>query len=357
MGFWSVNALQPLNVDLSTCRYRALIGTGGIGSGLFFALNGNHTLGREESRSGRFLDQRDHCKLHIIAYYVATLLPAGFRTIPLGMIGEDDLGKQMVDEMRQAGMDVRHVQVCPGERTLMAICFLYPDGSGGNLTPDTSACQRVSPAFIAGAADEFAAFAGRGIALAAPEVPLEARMELFVQAGRHGFLRAASFTSGELRDPASIEMLAHTDLLSINIDEAAALLGESAGDQPVEAVVQAAFTRLGPINPSMQVTITAGRLGSWRWDGQDIHHLRALPVEVVNTAGAGDAFLAGLIVAHVAGLDFCHAQELAALIASYSTTCVHTIHPELDRRSLRAFARRANILLSKPVDSLLEEIR
>ena len=51
-------------------RYRALIGVGGIGSGTFFALQGNETLGREESRLGRFLDRRDYCKLHIIAHYV-----------------------------------------------------------------------------------------------------------------------------------------------------------------------------------------------------------------------------------------------------------------------------------------------
>ena len=55
-------------------RYRALIGTGGIGSGMFFALDGNHTLGREESRSGHFLDRRDYCKLHIVSHYVRRLL-------------------------------------------------------------------------------------------------------------------------------------------------------------------------------------------------------------------------------------------------------------------------------------------
>ena len=55
-------------------RYRAMIGAGGIGSGAFFALDGEHTLGREESRSGRLLDRRDYCKLHIISHYVKALL-------------------------------------------------------------------------------------------------------------------------------------------------------------------------------------------------------------------------------------------------------------------------------------------
>jgi ribokinase len=350
-----VSELQPLKVDLSTCRYQALIGTGGIGAGLFFALNGNHTLGREESRSGHFLDQRDYCKLHIIAHYVAALLPEGFETIPLGMVGEDEVGAQMVAAMRQVGMDTRHVQTWPGERSLTGICFLYPDGSGGNLTPDHSASHQVSAAFIAGAAGEFARFAGRGIALSAPEVPLEARQELLVQASRHGFLRAASFTSGELHEPAAVEMLAHVDLLSINIDEAAALSGEKAGERPAEEIARAAFARLRQIHPSMQAAITAGRLGSWAWQGERSQHLPALPAQVVNTAGAGDSFLAGLMVAHVVGLDFWQAQQLATLIASLSTTSPHTIHPELDRRTLRTFARQAAAPLSGAVARLLEE--
>ncbi|HEX6907174.1 MAG TPA: hypothetical protein VF154_11240, partial [Terriglobales bacterium] len=47
--------------------YRRLIGIGGIGSGIFFALDGEHTLGREESRLGKLLEVRDYCKLHIIS--------------------------------------------------------------------------------------------------------------------------------------------------------------------------------------------------------------------------------------------------------------------------------------------------
>ncbi|NIN09662.1 MAG: hypothetical protein GTO76_13735, partial [Planctomycetales bacterium] len=74
----------PLEVTISEPRYQAMIGVGGIGSGSFFALRGNHTLGREESRGGRFLDRRDYCKLHIISHYVKTLLGPEFSTIPIG---------------------------------------------------------------------------------------------------------------------------------------------------------------------------------------------------------------------------------------------------------------------------------
>lgn len=74
-------------------RYDIMIGTGGIGSGSFFLLNGDHTLGREESRSGRFLDKDDYCKLHIIAHYVKALLGPGFNVVPVGKVGGMILGR------------------------------------------------------------------------------------------------------------------------------------------------------------------------------------------------------------------------------------------------------------------------
>ena len=56
--------------------FRRLVGVGGIGTGLFFALEGQHTLGRNESRPARLLNIRDYCKLHIISHYIAILLGA-----------------------------------------------------------------------------------------------------------------------------------------------------------------------------------------------------------------------------------------------------------------------------------------
>ena len=57
--------------------YHKIVGVGGIGSGIFFALEGNHTLGRNESRTATLLPVRDYCKLHIVLHYVAKLLGAG----------------------------------------------------------------------------------------------------------------------------------------------------------------------------------------------------------------------------------------------------------------------------------------
>jgi ribokinase len=349
----------PLQANIRDCRYQAMIGVGGIGSGTFFALRGNHTLGREESRGGRFIDRRDYCKLHIISHYVKTLLGPDFKTIPIGQVGDDEVGRGLWNEMQYAGLEMEYVKYSPGDQTLFSFCFIYPDGSGGNLTTDDSACAKVDAAFVARALPEFARFEGRGIALAAPEAPLEAREKLLQLGTEYRFLRAASFIAEEISSATEMGMFRHIDLLSINADEAAAVAGLSPqvepGPVPALEIVEAAIQVLRSINSAILVSITAGKAGSWSWDGETLAHVPAFPAEVVSTAGAGDAHMAGIVAGLVTGLSISQAQELGTLTAALSVTSPHTIHKEVDRKSLRAFAAQIQSPLSEVVESLLTD--
>ena len=347
--------MTSLNVNISAARYQAMLGVGGIGTGVFFTLNGEHTLGREESRSGHFIDRRDYCKLHIISHYVQTLLGAGFVTLPIGRVGEDDAGKRLLTEMGGAGMDLRYTRAVPGSRTLYSFCFTYPDGSGGNLTTDNSACDQLAPKDVEQAEVDFHHFQSRGIALAAPEVPLTARRKMLEMGTEYHFLRVAAFNSAEIQTAPAQEMLAITDLLALNQDEAAAVAASPAGDASPLTVVEAALARLRTINPALQVTMTAGKEGSWGWDGKNLCHLPAFPARLVSTAGAGDAFLAGVIAGLVADLPLPLAQELGTLVAALSVTSPHTINPEIDRLSLHSFSSEISPALSENVKRLLQD--
>jgi ribokinase len=346
--------MEPLQIPDSLWRYQAMIGTGGIGSGRFFALKGNHTLGREESRAGRFLEGRDYCKLHIVSHYVKTLLGPQFTAVPIGKVGDDEEGQRLLQEMAEVGLDLRYVSLSPGDQTLFSFCFIYPDGSGGNLTTEDSASAKVSAAFIAKAEPEFARFQGRGIALAVPEVPLEARLKLLQLGTKHRFFRVAALTSEEARSALAQEMLSLADLLAVNVDEATAIAGVSA-EGGCASVVTAAVQRLRHAHPHLLLSITAGRDGSWCWDGEALVHVPAFRVKPVRTAGAGDAYLAGMVIGRVAGLTMPQAQELASLIAALAVTSPHTINKEIDRESLRAFAAQVQASLCEAVKNLLED--
>ncbi len=351
------SSMETLNTAIPARPSRAMLGVGGIGSGTFFLLNGEHSLGREESRSGHFIDRRDYCKLHIISHYVKALLGEDICVLPIGKVGEDEVGRSLMKEMSAAGLDMRYIQIIPGMQTLYSFCFLYPDGSGGNLTTDNSACDRVEAADVTQAEADFAVYRSRGVALAAPEVPLAARQQLLRMGTKYNFRRVAAFTSAEILPAIEMGLLDEIDLLALNRDEAAAAAGiqSRAGDGPPQPVVDAALAALSAINPKLQVTITAGGGGSWSWDGKNVKHMPAFPTEVVSTAGAGDAFLAGVIAGESAGLNLQAAQELGMLVAAHSVTSPHTIDARINWKSLSLFATQASLALSARVDQFLSD--
>ena len=115
---------KKLKFDPARLCYAGIIGTGGIGSGKFFMLNGDHTLGREESRSGHFLDINDYCKQHIILHYIKVLLGESFEVIPVGKVGNDDIGQILLNEMAETGFDMKCIGREAGCFNVVFILFL-----------------------------------------------------------------------------------------------------------------------------------------------------------------------------------------------------------------------------------------
>jgi ribokinase len=343
-------------------RFSGMVGTGGIGHGSFFLLAGNETLGREESRSGTFLDRRDYCKLHIVSHYLRTLMGEAFPVFPIGKVGEDDAGSRLLAEMKEAGLDLRFVAKAAGAPTLFSFCYLYPDGSGGNLTTGNSACNLVDAESVGAAEEVMAGLGARGIALAVPEVPLAARTALLDLAGRHGLFRVASFTRAEIRAARAAGAFDALDLLAVNLEEAAAAADVSATvprgsvggtGQPAAELAALAAAALFRAHPRLQLSITAGAAGSWAGDARGLAHAPALPVKVEGTAGAGDAHLAGLLAGLSAGLGMHVALSLAALSAAAAVSSPHTINPDF-AAAARAAAAAHRASVSPALDDVLD---
>src|SRR5271157_2943635 len=210
--------------------YRSLIGVGGLGTGLFFALEGEHTLGRNESRPARLLDVRDYCKLHIVIHYVATLLgaqPSGFpfHVLPVGKVGADQAGQHVLEEMQNVGIDTALVQKDNERPTLLSVCFQYPDGSGGNITTTNSAAAGLSDGDLDEATEFFKMNGRSAIALSVPEVPLAVRREFLKLATGAGAFRAASFVDAEIGPARELGMFEMLDVVALNECEAEAFTG------------------------------------------------------------------------------------------------------------------------------------
>lgn len=351
-------------------RWRRLVGVGGVGSGLFFALEGAHDLGRDESRPARLLDVRDYCKLHIVAHYPARLLgarPAGrpFHVIPVARVGRDEPGRRLRRELAAAGMDVRFVRTVADRPTLLSVCFQYPDGSGGNITTSASAASALRPAdlgAIAGLLD------ARTIALALPEVALEVRLALLRLAGARGALRVASFTAAEVAAALRGGLLADVDLLALNAGEAAAVAGRAFPAGPPDTLLALVARVHTDANPAARLIVTSGRRGAWGFDRGLWTHTPAIEVGVASTAGAGDALLGGTLAGLACGVPLtvpggdgradrsrtiASALDLGVLVAAYSVTSPHTIHPDTRPETIAAFAQAHGITLAEPLAGIL----
>lgn len=347
---------ERIEQQMVPLQYQALIGVGGVGTGQFFLLNGNQTLGREESRSGHFLDRRDYCKLHIIAHYVQRLLGLGFTSIPVSRVGADEPGRRLCREMQSTGLNVRYLAEDPVLPTLFSFCFQYPDGSGGNLTTDVSAAYAVKEQDVAASQPEFARFTGRGIALAAPESPPEARSALLKLGLEHQFLNVVALTTAETGCSWAIDLLRQADLVALNLEEAARFALVDTAELEPESIVHAAVSALRLLNEKLKISITASARGSWSWDGTTIHYVPAYSVPVVNTAGAGDAHLAGILAGLAWGLALRHAQEIGTLVAAQSVTSPHTIHPEICASELWSFAHQIQAPVTEEVKLVIAEL-
>jgi ribokinase len=346
---------QALKFGPAQLKYSEIIGTGGIGSGKFFRINGNHTLGREESRSGQFLNVRDYCKQHIILHYIKVLLGPDFQVTPIGKVGNDDIGNDLLGYMTSTGFVMDHIEKIQDASTLFSFCFHYPDGSGGNFTTDNSASSMVNVQSILDAEQRLKKAGSKGMIMAAAEVPLTTRQKLLQCGKDHGLFCAASFTSEEITWALESGVIAYIDLIAINMDEAKALASYDPLVAKESQIVTAAIQRLQAINKKINVSITAGNLGSCCWDGKNLNQFPAIKADVKSTAGAGDAFCAGLLCGVAIGLSFFEAQQLATIIAGFSVTSPHTIHPEINRISLKDFIQHSNIQLSEKITKLLED--
>ena len=83
------------------------------------------------------------------------MLGADLSVIPIGKVGDDEAGRELIREMQAIDLDLKYVTRCPAYPTLYSFCFIYPDGSGGNLTTADSACSQVDARTVEEADEEY----------------------------------------------------------------------------------------------------------------------------------------------------------------------------------------------------------
>jgi sugar/nucleoside kinase (ribokinase family) len=333
-------------------RFDKIIGTGGIGSGILFQSESNKTLDRNESRLAILESAKDYCKQHIILHYIANVLKNDLKVYAIGMVGKDESGIRLLDEMKAVGIDTDMVGETDSKPTMYSVCLQYPDKCVCNITAGNSACDLVTPDYIRKSiVEKKLHIDSRTLVLAVPEVPVATRIELLKMGSSHSAFCVASLLCGEALEFKKSGGLESCDLLSLNESEAKAIAGISV--DTTQDVMERCCDYLHGINPGIMLIVTCGEKGSYSFFKGKIEHVASEKVIPVNTAGAGDAYIAGVICGLSIGLpfqnttttknDLLRATDLGAFFAGKSIESQHTIADEIDKRLFHSFMEQKGV--------------
>src|SRR5215212_7323298 len=209
----------------------------------------------------------------------------------LGRVGDDGFGGPLVSSLTDKGVDTNLVQEVPGSSTGAAFITVTPDGENA-ITVAPGANRRLTAEDVDDASEPIGE---AKVLVAQMEIPPEVVLRAVEAAAENG-TRALVNLAPPFEVPR--RLLEKLDPLVVNEHEAAFLLGEKV--EGVDGALSAAseLLALGP----KSVVVTVGKSGAVFSDGESTEHLPAPEVDVVDTTGAGDAFVGALAVS-LAGDD------------------------------------------------------
>ena len=247
----------------------------------------------------------------------------GVDTLLLTEVGDDDAGRMVLEHVRASGVTVDEASVVAGSSTSTATATLDEHGAASysfdlgwtlgarTLPPDATALHVGS----------------LGTALRPGR---DSVLDLVRQAVEAGLLVTFDPNARPTLTPDAEQ--AWRDVREVA--EAAELVKLSDEDleflQPGTAIPAAASSLLGP--RTRLVVVTSGGTGALAVSTSATVEVHSRPVDVVDTVGAGDSFMAALVaIAAQHGLDDLHEDRLTAyLTAAHEAAAVTVTRPGAD---------------------------
>lgn len=234
----------------------------------------------------------------------------GAEVLMVGCVGEDVFADMQVVALEQAGVDTKHVSHISGATTGTAIVMVESSGQnrivvspGANFALDTSTVEGSREAIESA-----------GTLVLQEEIPLES----IVRAAALGRERGARVILNPAPSVHPLNALPVVDLLVCNEVEANQLSGVNIHDS-ASALEAARVLRTVGFG---SVVVTLGAQGAVASADGIAEVVPAPLVETLDTTGAGDAFIGGLVWALDAGQSLVDAVELGCKIGAFAVTSV-----------------------------------
>jgi ribokinase len=235
----------------------------------------------------------------------------------IGCVGDDQFGAAFVAALDREGIERTGVTIDPDLGTGVASITVDADGENAILQ-SPRANRAMTAERVRNAA---ASLAGASVALFQLEMDAGGCREFAAiahEGAAHIIFNAAPGT-GE-----GVDLLPLVDLVVVNEIEAASLLGATSTLDPRDAVTQLAA-------PGRDAVLTLGARGALAIIGGEQFAVKAVPVDVVDTVGAGDAFCAALTVRLAEGAAPPDALRFASAAAALACT-IEGAEPSMPRR-------------------------
>ncbi len=233
----------------------------------------------------------------------------GARVAMVGRVGRDAFGPRLIHGLQAQGVDISHVCLEPDVPT--GIATILVDQAGENRIIVVAGANG-----LMGAAD-FAAAASQiretQLLVMQLEIPLAAVKDGLDLASRFGIPVMLNAAPAQEMPAALLRKVRY---LVVNESEASLLAGCQVVDLPTAEQAAVSLRRSG----AAAVIVTLGKAGALLADEDGILHVPAPVVSVVDSTAAGDAFIGGLAISLVRGLDWSGALRFANYAGALAVT-------------------------------------
>ncbi len=241
------------------------------------------------------------------AIFACGVARLGLRVAFIGKVGDDEFGHFVLRELDRQGVNTEGITIDPTIPTGLSVILSRPDDRAILTHLGSIAALRFDEIDLARVARARHLHLGSFFLLDAlrPDVP-----RLFDEARARGLSISidtnydpAEQWAGGLRD-----VLHRVDVFLPNETELLAYTHETS--------IAAALDRVADI-PAVAVKL--GARGAIARRGSEIVHAASIPVEVVDTTGAGDSFDAGFVYGYLASWPLARTLRLATICGALST--------------------------------------
>lgn len=244
----------------------------------------------------------------------------GVRATLISAVGDDPMGRFLLDATEHAGVNVEHVLVWPGQRSGAYIAVLDRNGIPAHAIDDMAVLRYLTPGKVYRLRR---LFREADMIVFDANVPRRTIETIFRLAERYNKPVCVDPTSTGLAERVRPH-LGQIHMIVPNLQEAQALV--SAPGDALEA--QELAMRLVEMGVEIAI-VTLAELGLYYATSDERGRVPALQRDIIDLTGAGDALIAAVIFGLLNEIPISEAVRLGISAASLTIQCPETVCPDL----------------------------